>query len=29
MMQKIDRVEIKPYDAHWPHIFEKEARLIR
>lgn len=28
-MQKIDRVEIKPYDPNWPHIFEKEAPLIR
>lgn len=28
-MQKIDRVEIKPYDRNWPHIFEKEALLIR
>jgi GrpB-like predicted nucleotidyltransferase (UPF0157 family) len=28
-MQKIDRVEIKPYDPNWPHIFEKEAALIR
>jgi GrpB-like predicted nucleotidyltransferase (UPF0157 family)/GNAT superfamily N-acetyltransferase len=28
-MQKIDRVEIKPYDPNWPHIFEKEALLIR
>ncbi|MFO1257677.1 MAG: GNAT family N-acetyltransferase [Gammaproteobacteria bacterium] len=27
-MQKIDRVEIKPYDRNWPHIFEKEALLI-
>ena len=27
-MQKIDRVEIKPYDANWPHIFEKEVLLI-
>ncbi|NBO24849.1 MAG: hypothetical protein EBU93_06430, partial [Chlamydiae bacterium] len=28
-MKKIDRVEIKPYDPNWPHIFEKEAALIR
>lgn len=28
-MQKIDRVEIKPYDANWPNIFEKEAALIK
>lgn len=28
-MQKIDRVEIKPYDPNWPHICEKEALLIR
>jgi len=28
-MQKIDRVEIKPYDPNWPHIYEKEALLIR
>jgi len=28
-IQKIDRVEIKPYDPNWPHIFEKEALLIR
>ena len=27
-MQKIDRVEIKPYDPNWPHIFEKESLLI-
>jgi GrpB-like predicted nucleotidyltransferase (UPF0157 family) len=27
-MQKIDRVEITPYDPNWPHIFEKEALLI-
>jgi|LauGreDrversion4_2_1035121.scaffolds.fasta_scaffold498671_1 hypothetical protein len=35
-MQKIDRVEItpydpnwqpKPYDPNWPHIYEKEAVL--
>ena len=28
-MQKIDRVAIKPYDPNWPHIFEKEALIIR
>jgi GrpB-like predicted nucleotidyltransferase (UPF0157 family)/aminoglycoside phosphotransferase (APT) family kinase protein len=28
-MQKIDRVEIKPYDPNWPNAFEKEAALIR
>lgn len=28
-MQKIDRVEIKPYDLNWPHVFEKEAKLIQ
>ncbi|MBM4210999.1 MAG: GNAT family N-acetyltransferase [Gammaproteobacteria bacterium] len=28
-MQKIDRVEIKPYDANWPNIFEAEAALIK
>lgn len=28
-MQRIDRVEIKPYDPNWFHIFEKEAVLIR
>jgi GrpB-like predicted nucleotidyltransferase (UPF0157 family)/aminoglycoside phosphotransferase (APT) family kinase protein len=28
-MQKIDRIEIKPYDPNWPHIFEKEAALMR
>ena len=27
-MQKIDRVEIKPYDRNWPHIYEKEEILI-
>ena len=28
-MQKIDRIEIKPYDPNWPHIFEQEATLIQ
>ncbi len=28
-MQKIDRIEIKPYDPNWPNAFEKEAALIR
>jgi GrpB-like predicted nucleotidyltransferase (UPF0157 family)/GNAT superfamily N-acetyltransferase len=28
-MQKIDRVEIKPYDANWPSAFEIEAKLIK
>ena len=28
-MQKIDRVEIKPYDANWPNIFEAEAAFIK
>jgi hypothetical protein len=28
-MQKIDRVEIKPYDPNWPNIFEAEAALIK
>ncbi len=28
-MQKIDRVEIKPYDANWPNIFEDEAIRIK
>jgi GrpB-like predicted nucleotidyltransferase (UPF0157 family)/Ser/Thr protein kinase RdoA (MazF antagonist)/GNAT superfamily N-acetyltransferase len=28
-MQKIDRVEIKPYDANWPNIFKAEAALIK
>ncbi|MFN7709933.1 MAG: GNAT family N-acetyltransferase [Holosporales bacterium] len=28
-MQKIDRVEIKPYDPNWPQVYEKEAVLIR
>jgi GrpB-like predicted nucleotidyltransferase (UPF0157 family)/GNAT superfamily N-acetyltransferase len=28
-MQKIDRVEIKPYDANWSNIFEAEAALIK
>lgn len=28
-MQKIDRVEIKPYDPNWPDLFEQEAAPIR
>ncbi|CZP95420.1 dephospho-CoA kinase/protein folding accessory domain-containing protein [Legionella pneumophila] len=28
-MQKIDRIEIKPYDPNWPNAFEKEAALIK
>ena len=28
-MQKIDRVEIKPYDPSWPNIFKAEAALIK
>ena len=28
-MQKIDRVEIKPYDPNWTNIFEKEAAIIK
>lgn len=28
-MQKIDCVEIKPYDTNWPNIFEAEAALIK
>ena len=28
-IQKIGRVEIKPYDANWPNIFEAEAALIK
>lgn len=28
-MPKRDRIEIKPYDPNWPHIFEQEAALIR
>ncbi len=28
-IQKIDRVEITPYDPNWPNAFEKEAALIR
>jgi GrpB-like predicted nucleotidyltransferase (UPF0157 family) len=27
-MQKIDRVEMRPYNPNWPNIFEKEALLI-
>ncbi|MDP4832863.1 MAG: GNAT family N-acetyltransferase [Rickettsiaceae bacterium] len=28
-MQKIDYIEIKPYDANWPNIFEAEAIEIK
>jgi GrpB-like predicted nucleotidyltransferase (UPF0157 family)/Ser/Thr protein kinase RdoA (MazF antagonist) len=28
-MQKIDRVEIKPYDPNWPSAFEIEAKRIK
>ncbi len=28
-MQKIDRVEIKPYDLNWPSAFEIEAKRIK
>lgn len=28
-MQKIDYIEIKPYDANWPNIFEAEATCIK
>ena len=28
-MQKMNRIDVVPYDPNWPYIFEKEAALIR
>ena len=28
-MQKIDRVEIYPYDPNWPNIFDHESVMIK
>ena len=28
-MQKIDRIEIYPYDSNWPNIFERESVVIK